>query len=76
MTVTKYLAALAFGLGSALALGELWVGERWLQHTAGMTWGQLRPYAGLLLLLGFVALWVEALTPASDRHRLKYSARR
>jgi hypothetical protein len=76
MNFTQFLGVLAFVTGSALALGKLWIADSWLQQTTGMTWDALRPYAGLLLILGLVALGVEALTSTDGRHRLKHGTRR
>lgn len=75
MNLTKLLGILAFCTGSALILGEFWIGDEWLQHATGMTWDALRPHAGLLFLLGLFALWVEALTTSDGRHPLKRGAK-
>ena len=76
MNFTTFLGVLAFVTGSLLSLGELWVADTRLQQTTGMTWDAVRPHAGLLLVLGLVALWVEALTSINGRPRLKHGTRR
>jgi|GEM_PF-4966860 len=73
MNLTKLLGIIAFSIGSALILGDSWIGDEWLQQTTGMPWDSLRPYAGLLFALGLLALWVEVLTTSDSRHRLKHS---